>query len=184
MNYDDYERFVALLVEGVKQAGRKIENLGCVRTNRIVGRSGQRHQIDVSFIDHSFADPTLVLIECKRVSNPVELSDVKVIKATLDDILCHPGNLNKGLAIIVATDRFRPGAQRFANFYGIRTQVTPHGLSFRFHYENIVQIGVQDDHVIDETVTVERWCDACGTSLVLSNDGVTFECPKCGLRGN
>jgi len=130
MNYDDYERFVALLVEGVKQAGRKIGDLGYGRMNRIVGRSGQRHQIDVSFIDHSFADPTLVLIECKRVSNPVELSDVKVIKATLDDILCHPGNLNKGLAIIVATYHFRSGAQRFADFYGIRTQVTLHGLSF------------------------------------------------------
>lgn len=155
MNYYDYERFVALLVEGVKQAGRKIENLGYGRINRIVGRSGQRHQIDVSFIDHSFADPTLVLIECKRGS-PVKLSDVKVIKATLDDILCHPANLNKGLAIIVATDHFQSGAQRFADSYGIRTQVTPHGLSFRFHYENIVQIGAQDDIVIDAAIAVER----------------------------
>ena len=60
-----YEEFVAKLIQDIKNSRRKIENIGTGRRNKITGICGQRHQIDVSFIDHSFDEPTLILIECK-----------------------------------------------------------------------------------------------------------------------
>lgn len=79
---DDYERFISSLVEDIKKSGRDIRDRNYGRRNVVKGASGQKHQIDVSFYDYSFPEPTIVLIECKRVADPVPLSVVKIAKAT------------------------------------------------------------------------------------------------------
>ena len=123
--YVDYESFVSNLIKGIrtsKSAGRDIRNICFGKSNTLEGKSGQRHQVDVSFQDHSFDNPKIVLIECKRVSRPIEISVIKILKSTMDDIIGYNGAPCEGLGIIVSTASFRRGALRFAYYYGIKTE--------------------------------------------------------------
>jgi excisionase family DNA binding protein len=56
---DQYEKFIRGLIEMVGRSGREIHGLGHGRRNEFMGASRQLHQIDVSFIDASFAMPPL-----------------------------------------------------------------------------------------------------------------------------
>ena len=55
---EQYEHFVAWLASNLRTA-RKVGSVKSGGSNRIRGLSGVRHQVDVSFIDSSFAAPTL-----------------------------------------------------------------------------------------------------------------------------
>ena len=86
----EYEYFIRSLIENVKEAGRDIRDLKHGNDNRIVGKSGQAHQIDVSFSDHSFQNPKFVLISCKDLNKrSVEPVAVKEWKFNMDDIAEH-----------------------------------------------------------------------------------------------
>lgn len=165
---DEYERFVAIILDGIKSSGRKISNLRHGRNNKILGASGQRHQIDVSFIDNSFNEPTLVLIECKRYDEekyPIELDLVKVLKATLDDITQAFQKTKKSKAMLVTTAKVRQGAERYANYYGIVIEKLPHNKSFTFKYENFISAGViiSTGHMpLNFSSTLMRMCEKCG----------------------
>jgi len=177
---DEYERFIADLIANIKGTHRKITKLGYGRKNTIEGICGQAHQIDVSFIDNDFPNPTLVLIECKRFTNhPINLEDVKVLKATLDDILPDPKTPSDAKAIVVTTERAREGAQRFAEYYGIEIEQVSHGPNYAFRYENVVQAGVmmRAKASVSFTAVVVRKCQSCGQRFeVHANERV---CPKC-----
>jgi hypothetical protein len=177
---DDYERFIADLIANVRDTNRNITDLGYGRYNTIEGICGQSHQIDVSFVDNDFVNPTLILIECKRFNDdPIELEHVKVLKASLDDILANPKTPNDANAIIVTTVGARKGAQRFANFYGIQIELVAHGPNYTFRYENFVQAGVMVRLNASDsaTVVVHRKCQSCELKFeVQVNEKV---CPKC-----
>jgi len=176
---DEYERFVAALIENIKKSHRNIPDIGCGAKNTIKGVCGQYHQIDVSFIDHSFEKPTLVLIECKRYKKPIDLEHVKILKATLDDILASDKMPSDANAIIVTTSGTRVGAQRFADYYGIIIEVLPHSKNFTFRYENIIQAGISISLKSTDTAspTVLRKCSQCGERFeVIQNELV---CPAC-----
>ena len=157
-----YERLVAKLIDNIKNSPhRNISEIRSGANNKIKGVCGQAHQIDVSFIDHSFDKhkPTLVLIECKRYSKPIDLEHVKILKATLDDILRSDATPCNAKAMIVTTQGARKGAQRFADYYGIIIEVLPHNEeNFTFRYENIIEAGISisPETTINATPTVEN----------------------------
>jgi hypothetical protein len=76
----EYEQFIAGLARDLL-AKRKITNLGYGRKNRLTGRSGVSHQLDVSFVDIELSPSALVVIECKRLAKRIVLSDLKVLRA-------------------------------------------------------------------------------------------------------
>lgn len=179
---DQYEEFIAALIEHIKEVHRDIRDIGCGRGNKIQGACGVRHQIDVSFVDRDFAQPTLVLIECKRQGKPIDLAQVKVLKATLDDILLSANTPNSVKAIMVATSGARSGAQTFADRYGIRIEHTPHGPNFTFKYEHWIQAGISltATATLDAAPIVRRVCDSCRKRFVVS-EGESSRCHECEL---
>ncbi len=180
---DDYERFISELIANVQASHRRISDLGSGGTNTIRGRSGQDHQVDVSFIDHDCPRTTLVLIECKRYNNnrPVDLEHVKVVFATLTDIrLASNHQALDVAAIIVSTNGEREGARRFAKHYGIVLEVTEHRENYSFRYENIVQGGLSEaPQFADKSdPTVLRLCPICKKRFEAENGQAT--CSNCG----
>jgi hypothetical protein len=140
----EYERFISELIEQVKKTGREITHIGYGNKNLLAGNSGQQHQIDVSFIDSSFSDPTLVLIECKRWKDSVDVTVPKVLKYNMDDITENREYPNKAIGIITTTSGFQSGVSTIADHEGIIIQVVNHGPPYGFRYENIIQMGMQD----------------------------------------
>ena len=86
-----YESFVAGLVQTLLRS-RDASEVGHGRRNHLVGASGVRHQLDVSFFDRSVSLPKLVIIECKHLREPIKLAHVKVLKATIDDLAANRAN--------------------------------------------------------------------------------------------
>jgi len=140
---DEYERFIASLIENVRNMGRDIGVIGFGRKNELIGKSEQPHQIDVSFVDRSFPKPTQILIECKHWKSNVDVSAVKVVSYTLNDILENPAYLDRGMGIIVATSGFQKGATRVAGYENIIVQTVNDAPPYGFRYEDIVQEAVE-----------------------------------------
>lgn len=180
---DDYERFIAQLIENVRGTQRAITDLGWGRNNTIQGISGQPHQIDVSFVDRSFAVPTLVIVECKRLAErPVQLHHVKIVKATLDDVLAHSETPDQAKAIIVTTVGAQEGARRYADYYRIRIELVQHGPDYSFRYENILQQGVMNQLSFSDSAVrqVVRKCGTCGEPFRVRDNEPT--CPECSTE--
>lgn len=174
----EYENFIRSLIENVKEAGRDIRNLKHGNKNRIVGKSGQAHQIDVSFSDYSFRNPKFVLISCKDLSNrsvePVAVKEWKfnmddIAKATIDsDILP-----NEILGMIITTEGFARGAKLLATYCGIDMEIVTHGPEYGFRYQNIVQLSLVEGVGCSDKWDCEvyRKCEQCGTRFrVIHNE--------------
>ena len=157
--YDDYEEFILSLVDNVKKHGSTIRDIGCGRNNKIRGKSGQSHQIDVSFIDESsFSKPALVLIECKRnaLKNHVSASVPKILKYNADDIKDNPKyHAYDVKMIITATSPFSSGAKRIADFEQIQISTVNHGPPYGFSYGNLVELFMQDALKTDDWAGAE-----------------------------
>lgn len=62
---DKYEQFISKLITDISSAHRNIKFMCSGARCRPKGGLGQRHQIDVAFMDQTFIPSKLVLIECK-----------------------------------------------------------------------------------------------------------------------
>jgi hypothetical protein len=159
IEYDDYEKFIAYLVDNVKKHGSDITDIGFGRSNRIRGGSGQRHQVDVSFIDKSsFSKPDLVLIECKRNAhdNHVSPSVPKILKYNADDIKKNPKyHAYDAKMIITTTSAFSSGAKRIADFEKIKIWTVNHGPPYGFSYGSLIQLFMKDDVKVNDWAGVE-----------------------------
>ena len=182
--YAAYESFISNLINGIKKSksgGRDIRNIGYGKNNTLLGRSGQRHQIDVSFHDYSFDEPKIVFIECKRVARPIEISIIKILKSTIDDIAGHNGVPHNGIGIIISTAPFRRGALRFARYYNLKTEQVAHNLKYSFRYENFIQVGLHDEVKLSDVCIREliRICCKCGEKFsVKKNENICDQCEK------
>jgi len=152
---DDYEEFIASLLSGIEKSERDIMSLKSGRCNTLKGKSGQSHQIDVSFIDRSCKDLTMVLIECKRYkAGRVSVDVPKILKYNADDITSNPDYPDKAIMIIVSTTEFQKGARRIADYEAIRLHTVGHGPPFGFDYENILFAGVADQCTVNECTNI------------------------------
>lgn len=180
--WSEYEKFIAILLNGITSSGRKISDIQFGKNNRIQGICGQKHQIDVSFIDHSFDEPTLILIECKRKSTPINLDVIKVLKATFDDIALNFNRATKFKAMLVTTAEIRRGARKYANFYGVIIEQVPHSNRFTFKYENIISAGIiisAGNMPLRFSAKLIKKCKNCGEKFEQINEETI--CPICGF---
>lgn len=176
----EYEQFIKKIILGIQNTKRVITDLQGGKRNSIQGISGVKHQIDVSFIDSSFQLPTLVLIECKQHTTPINLGLVKIVHSTEEDIYDNRKNFTQILSILVYTSKVQKGAQEYADYYKIQTVKLPLGPNFIFQYENIISVGLivtAGRNKIVATPKIIKRCEKCGHQYeVIDNN---YVCPYC-----
>lgn len=167
---DEYEKFIASLVKDISATHRKTEFLDSGAKCRLKGNLGQKHQIDVAFIDRTFSPPKLVLIECKLINPKKYRVGPEVVKILyfngLD--LCGYRDTDSCLLIICSTSKLTTGAQRLAEALKIRYEHVSNTADFTFRYEDIAFNGVGDGFGIGDDVTCEVR-RANGTKVISDN---------------
>jgi len=159
---DQYEKFIAGLIKDISETHRKI-NFLCPRAPcRPMGSLGQKHQIDVAFIDETFIPRKLVLIECK-LKNPkyhVGPEVVKIIAFNGGDLIQNPEYPDECLLIICSTSDFSSGAKRLGNALNIKLERVDRWPDYTFRYENIILAGVSSGlHMGDDVSCTARHPD-------------------------
>jgi hypothetical protein len=118
--YEKYERLVAKLTKEIN-SGSQNTVVSYGRKSKVLGKSGQQHQIDVVVKRKDLN----VLIECKHWNRKVEPMVVLTLVGRLFDIGQAYGSLppfNSTLRAAIATKKgFSSGAERLANFFCVDT---------------------------------------------------------------
>jgi len=160
---DKYEQFIAKLINDISSTHRDIDFLCSGAKCRLIGVSGQKHQIDVAFIDRSFTPPKLVLIECKLKNKPkyrVGPEVVKTLEFNGSDLIQNPEYPNECLLIICSTNDFTSGAQRLSYALKIKLERVHNAINYTFRYENIVLAGLgTTGHFEDDATCIVRHVD-------------------------
>ena len=174
----EYEQFLADIIQTIISSGRSIDDLKSGATNKVRGASGQDHQVEVSFVNRGNKEAVRVLIECKRCQKPVGLSQVKIVKATRDDISQNQSCLpTRG--IIVSLSRFTAGAKLFAKYYNITLEKLSDQRPYRFNYVNFSVLADSDRGFGEDLISVDWRCSLCGTALRSPDNGTSWVCPVC-----
>lgn len=107
----EYERFTQEIYQQLVDSD--VVKATTVQHNvKLIGRSGQKHQIDVYWEYEIAGNMHKVAIECKNYNKSVPLSVVQGFKGVLDD-------LNGVNGIIVTKKGFQIGAKQYAKEWGI-----------------------------------------------------------------
>ena len=106
-----YELFTREIYQQLGQA-TKVNAANVQHNVKLVGKSGQKHQIDVYWEYEKDGKTHHVAIECKNYSRRISLEKVCAFKGVLDD-------LDEVNGIMVSKVGFQKGAKKFAQQYGI-----------------------------------------------------------------
>ena len=152
MKSEEYERTVSELMESLVATvdGLSPNDVGCGRHNLIIGSSGYRHQIDVSF---RVADE-LHLIECKRWKRRISAESVLTLIARIVDIQA----LNTSYRVrgaLATTKGLQPGAAQLASHFGVATLIVKSPREFGLRYKNHIHLGVSDSIELKDSATFE-----------------------------
>ncbi len=177
----DYEKFLAELVTNLK-VRHSVNSVGCGQKNKLRGVSGVQHQVDVSFIDHDHPGPKLVLVECKsfRSGKAVNLGQVKILKATLDDLKGSPDYPAMIVAHMISSVPLQAGARDYASHYGILSQLVSDGPNWVFRYGQMLQLGLgirAESATVQGEATIHRRCRACHSMFYPA--GHELHCASC-----
>jgi hypothetical protein len=106
----EYELLTKTIYEGLLQADG-VENIEVKHNQKIIGKSGAKHQIDV-YWEHRIAGKTYrTLIECKHYRKKISIGRIRDFYGVLSDIGAN--------GIFVTKVDYQSGAKKFANHYGI-----------------------------------------------------------------
>ena len=158
---DEYEKFIAGIIEDIKSTGRDIEIICYGRDCKLKGEAGHENQIDVAFIDRSLPTPALILVECKlRGSRNVEPSAAKVAAFNEDDIKPLKEYAEETMTILVTTCGYSPGAKIISNRRQLAREVVPFKAdAYTFRYRDIV-MGYATEHLgVSDSAEIEVFRD-------------------------
>ena len=177
----EYEAFIASLVTKITKQ-LSTAKLGHGPRNKLTGISGAKHQLDVSFIDQTDSLPTLIIYECKHLKDPIGLSDVKILKATMDDLINAPGLPTRVKAIFVSTKGLRGrGTAKYAKYYGIEAIRISNSSNYSFPYKGHKVAGAtasgSEGVYSSSTSQAFKSCQNCGK--VFDATGNKPLCPEC-----
>ena len=107
-----YEELVHKLFSKELEKHVDLANFRIFHNKRYSGKSGHRHQIDVSAEFKIAGVKILIVIECKLYKRNVGIDDIMELTTRLDDIGAHKG-------VLVTTIGFQAGAAKMARSRGI-----------------------------------------------------------------
>jgi hypothetical protein len=137
---DEYEKFVAGIIEDIRNTGRQVEIICHGRDCKLEGETGQEHQIDVAFVDHSLAPPVLVLVECKlRKTRNVDTATPKIAAFNEEDIGALKQHAENTMTILVTTCGYSKGAQLVSDRRELRRETVPFKAdAYTFRYMDLI----------------------------------------------
>ena len=128
----EYERLVQKIVDTCSNQPN-LEKHGCGARNKILGWSGQKHQIDVSF---RYKDTQkFLLIECKQCSRRIAIDDVILFHGRITDIGLKEGQTPAGM--MCAAKGYTKGAEKYAKAYDIRLAEVRDDAEFTIPYPKV-----------------------------------------------
>ena len=141
---DQHEEFIAGLIKDISETHRKIKPLCSGAKCKLTGALGQKHQIDVAFIDQTCRPHKLVLIECKlkKAKYHVGPEVVKILAFNGSDLIRNPEYPSNCSLIICSTSDFTSGAKKLSNGLDIKLERVERWPDYTFRYEDIIQAGV------------------------------------------
>jgi len=110
-------------------------NIAQGSTNKIEGKSGYKHQIDVSIKTNN----QIILIECKKYKNKVGLSDMLILIARVDDIRRKYPDF-KVTGVFFTTEGYTKNALTLARAYKIEWNKAKTIKNFAIHIAGNVLI--------------------------------------------
>jgi predicted helicase len=116
-----YEKLVLEIYQVIQQV-ECLDTVKLLHNQRIEGKSGLRHQIDIYWELNIDGKVSRIAIECKHYSKRVSIGNVRDFFGVLTDV----GNIR---GILVTRVGFQSGAVAFAEHYGIELK------EIRFHQE-------------------------------------------------
>lgn len=152
MTPSEYEIVVADIVSGICNGAANLGGLklGSGRSNRLEGRSGYKHQIDVSLSSCT----ALYLIECKRWDDKIGIQEVMVLAARDTDISqLHPSANIK--AILVSKTGATRGAKMLASHFGIDLEIVSSPREFGLRIGRHISLGVADSTALRDDASCE-----------------------------
>jgi hypothetical protein len=158
---DEYEIFIANIINDIKNTGRDIEIICYGRDCKLKGETGQEHQIDVAFIDHSLPAKSLILVECKLKASRNVTPDVpKVAVFNEEDIGALKEYAEETMSIIVTTCGFSSGAQLISDRRQLRREIVPFKAdAYTFRYGDIVMGYATSGLSLDDVAEVDHFRD-------------------------
>ena len=136
----EYERLVQKIVDGCSNQPN-LEKHKCGARNKILGNSGYKHQIDVSF---RYKDTgKFLLIECKQCGRRITVEDLILFQGRITDIGLKEGQIPAG--IMCSAQGYTKGAEKYAKAYGIILNEVKDSADFSIVYPkvgNVVQLSI------------------------------------------
>ena len=152
MNPEKYEEITFELYETIFNTfmGEKHPKITLGRTNKIEGKSGYSHQIDVSV----GYDENLILVECKNWTKKVDPEKVLAFYSRILDIQAN--NPKTVIGYIVSTKELLRGAKILADHFKIEHQKVLSAQEFNIHHERYAMVGTADYGHGEDNVKVEK----------------------------
>jgi hypothetical protein len=179
MTWREYEKVVAALGKALFELAWATvrPKIAWGSSNKWVGASGFKHQIDVSFE----SPQDIVLVECKKWASTVDVPAFLTFFARVLDI--KPKHEDKTVHGKIVTNReFDPGVKQLAAYYKIHLDLVRNASEFALHFKDFGVVGVADSGSgINTVAKINRQCSTCGRELVLTPDGNSYVCPYCSM---
>lgn len=151
MTSAEYERLFADIIKGIRSSDQRARDLpiSAGSKNRILGASGYKHQIDVSFVFEGKS----YIAECKKWKSLVGVQEILVLASRRQDIEARDPRTPIS-ALIVSQIGTTSGAKKLANHFGIDLTVARSGAEFGLQLGKRVFIATQNGLGIGERVSV------------------------------
>ncbi|MGQ0801083.1 MAG: restriction endonuclease [Pseudomarimonas sp.] len=150
MSPKEYEVVVSEIVAAIARCQSDSSAiLGYGGSNRLVGASGYKHQIDVTLKNVS----AVYLIECKRWLKKVGVEEVMVLASRGTDISQHQqvGSVHCVLATTVGATR---NALVLAKFFNIQIEIVRSAQEFGMRIGRHTQLGAGDGLVLGDSLSM------------------------------
>lgn len=151
MTPPEYEKVVAEIIRGILSKGDSLKELPIRygNKNRLIGASGYKHQIDVSF------DPSdkLYIVECKRWKKRIGVAEILVLASRARDIEnAYPGKVVT--AIIASQVGATKGAMLLAKFFKIEISVAKSEYKFGLRLGRSIFLALKESVTIKENASL------------------------------
>lgn len=145
----EYEVLLADIAQGIQQRQLDLSplRLGSGRSNRVMGASGYKHQIDVSLQDLN----RLFIIECKRWDKRIGVAELLILASRTTDIQKQHSSYTV-TPILATTKGATFGACKLADHFNVAIEIVKSAHEFGLRLGSFIHQGVAEGMGLNDEV--------------------------------